>query len=184
VSREKTDDDTGISGKRKKSWRELDAGRGKSKHGSRSDDVKTERLQQIATYEKYKKAADSLFGQGELPPGLAEKFDPEGKRKELKAELNRVADAPDRKTWAERVVEYVEKHGMPDDAFFLDAVLDHPKERLIDKALAKLELLQSEAKLVKEKVPRSLEPRLKSLELTSLDSEIQTRAKALRLLLF
>jgi hypothetical protein len=184
ASGKRDDDDTGISGSRKKSWRELDASRGKSKHGSRSDDQRTEKLQQSASYEKYKKAADSLFGTAELPPGLAEKFDPEGKRKELKGELNKISDAPNRKAWAELVVAFVEKNGMPEDAFFLDSFLDHPKDRLVDKALAKLELLQSEGKLLKAKAPRSLEQRLKSLEMTSLDSEIQTRAKVLRTVLF
>ena len=50
----------------------------------------------------------------------------------------------------------------------------------VDKALGKLEGLHTEGKLPREKVPRSLEQRLKSIELTSTDPEAQARAKVLR----
>jgi hypothetical protein len=180
----KDDDATGFTGKRTKSFRELDAQRGKSKYHSRQDDPAQQRIERSASYEKYKKAADQLFTGGALPEGLAATFDTDGKRKEQKAALQRVADAPDRKAWAERVVEFVEKYDLPDDPFFLDSVLDHPKDRLVDKALARLELLVDEARLPKEKAPRSLEQRLKTVEMTNLDSELQARAKTLRSKLF
>ncbi len=82
AGKDRDDDETGISGKRKKTWRELDAQRGKSKYHSRQDDPQQQRIERSPSYEKYKKAADSLFGGGELPQGLAETFDPDGKRKE------------------------------------------------------------------------------------------------------
>ena len=66
-----------------------------------------------------------------------------------------------------------------EDAYFLDSLLDHPRERIADKALAKLELMEGEGKL-KGKLPGSLPERLKSIELTSMDSELQARAKTLR----
>jgi hypothetical protein len=50
----------------------------------------------------------------------------------------------------------------------------------VDKALGRLEALQEEGRLPREKAPRSLEQRLKALEMTSLDSDVQARAKALR----
>lgn len=175
------DDETGFTGKRKKSYRELDAQRGKSKYHSRQDDPNQQRIERSASYEKYKKAADALFGGGELPQGLAETFDPEGKRKAQKEAMQKVTEAPDRKAWVERVVTFLEQYPeLPEDAYFLDSLLDHPKERIVDKALAKLELLQKDGKLLKEKAPRSLPQRLRTLEMTSMDPETQARAKALR----
>ncbi len=175
------DDDTGMTGRRKKTWRELDAGRGKSKYNSRQDDPGQQRIERSASYEKYKQAADSLFTGGELPKGLAETFDPEGKRKEQKTAFAKIAQAPDRKAWAVLVTEYLEKYPeLPEDLYFLDSLLDHPKDRLVDKALGKLEGLQEEGKLIKEKTPRSLEQRLRALEMTSMDDEVKVRAKALR----
>lgn len=182
--RKEDDDSTGFTGKRKKSFRELDAQRGKSKYHSRQDDPQQQRIERSASYEKYKKAADALFTGGALPQGLEATFDPDGKRKEQKSALQKVTEAPDRKAWAERAVEYIEKYDLPDDAFFLDSLLDHPRDRIVDKALARLELLASDGRLVREKAPRSLEQRLKTQEMTNMDSEVQARAKALRQKLF
>lgn len=184
MPREKDDDSTGFTGKRKKSFRELDAQRGKSKYHSRQDDPTQQRIERSASYEKYKKAADSLFTGGALPQGLAETFDPEGKKKERKTALTNITEAPDRKAWAQLVVEFIEKYDLPDDPFFLDGLLDHPKDRIVDKALARLELLAEDGRLIREKAPRSLEQRLKTQEMTNLDSDVQARAKTLRQKLF
>lgn len=183
MARKERDDDgsTGFTGKRNKTFRELDAQRGKSKYHSRQEDPAQQRIERSASYEKYKKAADSLFSGGELPQGLAQTFDPEGKRKEQKEAMAKLREVPDRKAWVTGVVEYLEKYPeLPEDAFFLDSLLDHPKERIVDKALGKLEVLHEEGKLPREKVPKSLEQRLKSLELTSTDPDTQSRAKQLR----
>ena len=172
---------TGFTGKRNKTYRELDAQRGKSKYHSRQEDPGQQRIERSASYEKYKKAADSLFTGGELPQGLAQTFDPEGKRKEQKEAMGKLREVPDRKAWVTGVVEYLEKYPeMPEDPFFLDSLLDHPKDRIVDKALGKLELLHEEGKLPREKVPKSLEQRLKSIELTGTDPDTQARAKVLR----
>jgi hypothetical protein len=175
------DDETGMTGKRKKSYRELDAQRGKSKYHSRQDDPNQQRIERSASYEKYKKAADSLFSGGELPKGLAETFDPEGKRKAQKEAMQKVTEAPDRKAWVERVVAFLTEYPeLPEDAYFLDSLLDHPKDRIVDKALSKLEALQKDGRLLKEKAPRSLTQRLRTLEMTSMDPDVQQRAKVLR----
>ena len=184
MARKERDDDTGISGKRSKSWRDIDAQRGKSKYHSRQDDPQQQRIERSPTYEKYKQAADALFTGGALPEGLASTFDPDGKRKAQKAAMLRVTESDDRKTWVARVVEYLEQYPeLPEDPYFLDSLLDHPKDRIVDKALGRLEGLQEEGKLLKEKTPRSLEQRLRTLEMTSLDPDVQQRAKALRSLL-
>jgi hypothetical protein len=181
MAKDKDDNGGGFSGKRNKSWREIDAGRGKgSKYASRQDDPAQQKLERSASYQKYKAAADALFTGGELPEGLAKTFDPEGKRKAQKAALQKVADAESRADWVKAVVDYLEKYPeLPEDTYFLDSLLDHPRERIVDKALAKLELMSEEGKL-KTKVPQSLDQRLKSVELTSMDPEMQGRAKTLR----
>jgi hypothetical protein len=177
----KRDDDetTGFTGKRNKSWREIDAQRGKSKYHSRHDDKDQQKLERSSSYQKYKSAADSLFSGGQLPAGLAKAFDPEGKRRAQKDAMLKLREM-DRKTWVQGVVEFLEKFPeLPDDPYFLDSLLDHPRERIVDKSLARLEALESEGRL-KEKLPGSLPERLKSIELTSTDVELQSRAKALR----
>jgi hypothetical protein len=173
--------DGGFSGRRNKSWREIDAQRGKSRSHSRQDDPAQQRIERSPTYEKYKQAADALFTGGELPEGLAKTFDPEGKRKAQKDALVKVREsADDRKLWVQSVLDYLEKYPeLPEDPYFLDSLLDHPRERIVDKALGKLEELEAAGKL-KTKVPTSLEQRLKSVELTAGDPETQERAKALR----
>ncbi len=175
------DDGGGFTGRRNKSWREIDAGRGKSRSHSRQDDPKQQRIERSASYEKYKSAADALFNGGELPEGLAKTFDPEGKRKAQKTALLKLRELQsERKAWIEAVVDYLEKYPeLPPDPYFLDSLLDHPRERIVGQALSALETLAAEGKL-KEKAPKSLEQRLKSIEMTSLDDELQGRAKKLR----
>ncbi len=181
MAKEKDDDEGGgFTGKRNKSWREIDAARGKSKYHSRHDDPKQQRIERSASYERYKAAANALFTGGELPEGLAKTFDPEGKRKAQKEAMLKLRELPDRKSWVEGVVEYVDKYPeLPDDAYFLDSLLDHPRERIVDIALARLEAMQAEGKL-RTKLPKSLDQRLKALELTSMEAELQSRARALR----
>jgi len=170
----------GFTGKRNKSYRELDAQRGKSKYHSRQDDAAQQKIERSASYTRYKAAADALFTGGALPEGLAKTFDPEGKRhaeKDARLKLREL----DRKGWVQGVIEFLEKYPeLPEDPYFLDSLLDHPRDRIVDKALAKLESLDEAGKLKGTKLPPSLDQRLKSLELTSMDSEIQARAKVLR----
>ena len=172
-------DGGGFSGKRNKSWREIDAQRGKSKSHSRHDDPQQQRIERSASYERYKHAADALFTGGELPQELAKQFDPDGKRKAQKDAQMKLREM-DRKTWVAGVVEYLDKYPeLPEDAFFLDSLLDHPRDRIVDKALGKLEQLETDGKL-KGKAPKSLDERLKAIEMTSMDPELQGRAKTLR----
>ncbi|HKD41755.1 MAG TPA: hypothetical protein VKB87_15845 [Myxococcaceae bacterium] len=181
MAKDKDDQDGGgFTGKRNKSWREIDALRGKSKYHSRHEDATQQRIERSASYSRYKAAANALFTGGELPEALAKTFDPEGKRKAQKEAMLQLRELPDRKAWVAGVVEYIEKYPeLPDDAYFLDSLLDHPRERIVDNALAKLEAMQQEGKL-KSKVPKSLDQRLKAIELTSTDPELQSRAKSLR----
>ncbi len=179
MAKDKDDQGGGFSGKRNKSWREIDAQRGKSKSHSRQDDPAQQRIERSASYSRYKLAADALFTGGELPEGLAKAFDPEGKRAAQKDAMLKLREM-DRRAWVQGVVEYLEKYPeLPEDLYFLDSLLDHPRERVVGVALGKLESLQETGKL-SEKVPKSLTQRLKSVELTGTDPDLQTRAKALR----
>jgi len=174
------DEGGGFTGKRNKTWREIDALRGKSKYHSRQDDPAQQRIQRSATYERYKAAANALFTGGELPDGLAKTFDPEGKRKAQKEAMLKLRETPDRQSWVAAVLDYLEKYPeLPDDPYFLDSLLDHPRERVVDQSLSKLESMLEQGKL-KGKVPKSLDQRLKAIELTSLDPDLQGRAKRLR----
>src|SRR5919199_675564 len=110
MAKDRDGDGGGFTGKRNKSWREIDAGRGKSKSHSRQDDPQQQRIERSASYQKYKAAADALFTGGELPEGLAKTFDPEGKRKAQKDAMMKLRDAPDRKSWAQGVLDYLEKY--------------------------------------------------------------------------
>src|SRR5947207_778771 len=101
MAREKDDDGGGFSGKRNKSWREIDAMRGKSKSHSRQDDPQQQRIERSASYSKYKAAADALFTGGALPEGLAKAFDPEGKRTAQKEAMLKLREVPDRKAWVD-----------------------------------------------------------------------------------
>ena len=171
---------SGFTGRRNKTFREIDANRGKSKYNSRQDDAQQQRIERSPTYERYKTAADALFTGGELPKGLAQTFDPEGKRHAQKDAMLKLRELPDHKAWVQGVVDFMEKFPeLPNDAYFLDSLLSHPRDRVVEKALSKLESL-CDGDALKGKVPKSLEQRLKSIELTSLDSEMQARAKALR----
>lgn len=186
MARDKDDSGSGITGKRNKSWREIDARGGKSKYGSRQDDAKQQKVEKSPTYEKYKKAADALFTPGAaLPEGLAAAFDPEGKRKAQSEAMMKLREAPDRKSWVQGVIDYLEKYPeLPEDAYFLNDLLDHPRDRIVDKSLAKLEAIHAEGKLKGSKLPPSLKQRLTGLELTSMDPDIKARAKALKSAVF
>ena len=185
MARDKDDDrgGGGFSGKRTKSWREIDASRGKGRGpSSRQDDPAQQRIERSASYQKYKAAADALFTGGELPEGLAKTFDPEGKRKAQKQAMQKLMEsAEDPRAWAQGVLDYLEKYPeLPEDPYFLDSLLGHPRERIADKALGKLEEMEAGGKLVKAKLPKSLDQRLKGIELTSSDPDTQSRAKTLR----
>src|SRR5436305_4317008 len=74
----KDDDTTGFTGKRNKSWREIDANRGsKSKYNSRQDDPQQQRIERSASYERYKRAADAVFSGGVMPDSGAHGLDPD-----------------------------------------------------------------------------------------------------------
>ncbi|MCL2012958.1 MAG: hypothetical protein FWG75_09255 [Cystobacterineae bacterium] len=174
------DDNSGFVGKRRKTWREIDAHRNRSHHTSRQETKESSKIARSPSYEKYKKAADAIFSQGELPQALAEQWDAQGTRKAFRENIKKLMQPKDRASWIKGVLQFVEQYdALPDDIYFLDSLLDHPKESIVSKALCHLEHWLETGKAF-PKCPPSLEQRLKSIELGSLDEQLQAQAKRLR----
>ena len=159
----------------------------RSRKKGEKPDWQQEKLTQTQSYQDYKKSVEKIFGGGgEVPDQMKDALDPSGekdKRKKALADLRKL-ESEDRKAWSEAVYTFVQEHQLPDDPYFLDSLLDHAKPRVVDKALTKLEELAAADKITGSKRPKSLEQRLKSIELTSIDDEQKARAKALREKLF
>jgi len=167
----------------KRSWREIDKGRDKGHSRQRSQEERSqERLSRTPVYEQYKAKVSKMFEGGDMPDMLREKLDPTGElkvRDDLLRKIKKVA-TEDRKAWAEAVAEFVAKYEIPDDAYLVVDWLDHPKDRVVEKALAKLEQMADAGVLVGSKRPKAIDQRLRAVELIGGDPETQARAKALR----
>lgn len=167
----------------RKSWREIDRARGKSAHtSSDKPDFARERLERSQAYREYKSNLDKFFegGATAAPDGLKALLDPTGEKSARAKAIEAIqkASAEDRKKWSELVKAFVEEHELPPDPYLLTEFLGHPRERVADKALARIEGLVEEGQL--KKVPPSLDQQLRSLELTADDEELRERAKVLR----
>ena len=159
----------------------------KSRKKGEKPDWKQEQLSHTQSYQDYKKSVEKIFGGGgEVPDKMKGALDPSGSKEKRAQALKKLQEleSEDRKAWVEAVTAFAAEHPLPDDTYFLDRLLDHPKDRVVEQALSKLEALAAEGKIAGTKRPKSLEPRLKSIELTSLDDDQKTRAKALREKLF
>lgn len=161
--------------KRSKSWREIDKMRDKS-GSSRKTDRDTENFQRSSGYSKYKSDLDRLFAGGApLPEHLREKADPaDVERDEERKKLSAIEDP---KAFHAAASAFLAKNPLPDDPRFLDRLLGHPDEDLVDKALTRLEELQKAGTL---KAPPALSTRLSSVEIESGDPRIRRRAAELR----
>ena len=167
----------------KRSWREID--RLRTKGGSRQrvqEERAQERIERSPMYEQYKAKVAKMLGGEELPDMVREKLDPTGAlkaRDDLLKKIKKVA-TEDRKQWAELVGEYLGKFEMPEDAYLLVDWLDHPKDRVVEKSLDALEGLAAAGALAGPKCPKSIDQRLRSLEMMGTDPDVQAKAKALR----
>ncbi|MBI5546644.1 MAG: hypothetical protein HY901_22405 [Deltaproteobacteria bacterium] len=167
----------------KRSWREVDKMRDKGGSArQRQEDRAQERLQRSPVYEQYKAKVSKLLGGEDLPDMVREKLDPSGAlkaRDDLLKKIKKVA-TEDRKAWAEAVTEFVDKFDMPEDAYLLVDLLDHPKDRVVEKSLDQLEVLAKAGALTGSKCPKSIDQRLRSLEMMGSDPDVQAKAKGLR----
>jgi hypothetical protein len=167
----------------KRSWREIDKMRDKAFSRTRSQDERAqERVERSPVYEQYKQKVSKMFSGGDVPDLLREKLDPSGALKARDEQLKGIKKlaTEDRKAWSEAVLEFVEKFDLPEDAYLLVEWLDHPKDPVVEKALSRLEELADAGALSGAKRPKSIDQRLRSLEMMSGDPDLQQKAKALR----
>jgi len=168
----------------KKSWRERDRERGKSRHTSSSDrpDRGREAFERSQAYREYKSNLDKFFEGGitAAPEGLKGILDPSGKKSERAKAVEAIqkASAEDRRKWSELVKDFVENHELPPDPYLLTEFLGHSSEAVAMKALARLQELVEKEQL--KKVPPSLDQQLRYLEANADEEELQEQAARLR----
>jgi hypothetical protein len=162
----------------RKTWRERDKGRDRSRHVSTSGDRERERFEKTTAYTRYKQNLEKVFSGGELSDAMRERLDPSGQGKARDALLRKVREAEDNATFHSALEELLAHEDFPDDPYLLDRALDHPNPSVVGKALDRLEGLAGEGKLAKP--PKSLKQRLASLELTADDPALQERAQRLK----
>lgn len=166
--------------KPRKSYRERDKGRDRSRHVT-SSDRERERFEKTTAYTRYKEGLEKVFSGGELSKALREKLDPSGKDKEKDSRLKAIREAEGPAAFAKALDAFLEGHEFPDDPYLLDRALEHPSAGVQLRALARLRALKADGKL--QKPPPSLKVRLDSLSLTSDDGEVQDSALFLRKML-
>jgi hypothetical protein len=167
----------------KKSWRERDKGRDRSRHTNTAADRERERFERTPGYSRYKQSLERVFAGGELSAALRSKLEPAStdadKDKDEKLKAIRLAEAP--ADFIKALDAFLAAHEFPDDPYLLDRALEHPKPEIQLRALGRLKALKEEGKLLK--LPASLKLRLDSIALNSDDYDVQDAAKALKKLL-
>lgn len=159
----------------KKSWREIDKARDGKRSGAPPPGERA-RLERSATYSRYKSAADQFFSGELMPESLKEKLDPTGESSARMEALRKLKTADETDDFNRRAAEYVDKYEMPEDPYLLDRMLAHPETSVVLQSLEKLIELADSGELVP---PKSLSQRLRSLELTADDYDVQDEAKRL-----
>jgi len=177
MARRNLDDD-----RPKRSWRDIDKMRDGGNRHKAQEERAQERMERSPMYEQYKAKVAKMLGGEEMPDTVREKLDPTGElkaRDELLKQIKKVG-TEDRKQWAELVTEFVGKFEMPEDPYLLVDWLDHPKDRVVEKALNQLEILANAGTLTGPKCPKSIDQRLRALEMMGTDPDVQAKAKTLR----
>lgn len=161
--------------KPKKSWSEIDKMRDGKRSGS-APPADRARLERSGTYSRYKSAADSFFSGELMPESLKEKLDPTGEAGARMDALRKLKTADDTADFNRLASEYLDKYETPEDPYLLDRMLAHPETPVVLQSLEKLIQLADDGELVP---PKSLAQRLRSLELTADDYDVQDEAKRL-----
>jgi len=167
----------------KRSWREIDKMRDKSGGRQKAkEEREQQRIERSPMYEQYKAKVAKMLSGEEMPDMVRQKLDPTGEMKARDELLKRIkkVGTEDRKQWAELVNEFTEKFQMPEDPYLLVEWLDHPRDGIIERSLQALEDLAAAGALSGSKGPKSLDQRLRSLEMMGSDPDVQAKAKALR----
>jgi hypothetical protein len=167
----------------KRSWSEIDKMRDKGGGRQKAkEEREQQRIERSPMYEQYKAKVSKMLSGVDVPDTVREKLDPNGELKARDELLKRIkkVGTEDRKAWAELVVEFSGKFEMPEDAYLLTDWLDHPRDAVVEKSLNALEGLANAGVLVGSKCPKSIDQRLRSLEMLGSDPDVQAKAKALR----
>ncbi len=164
--------------KPRKSYRERDKGRDRSRHTNTAADRERDRFAKSPAYTRYKQGLEKVFSGGELSEALREKLDPTGENKDRDQKLRAIREAEAQPAFLKAVDDYLLTYEFPDDPYLLDKCLEHPKAQVQLRALGRLQALKAEGKLLKP--PPSLKLRLDSIALNSDSGEVQDAAAALR----
>ena len=166
----------------RKSWREIDAQRGRSSHHGSSDQSKRaeQRRQSSQAYRSYKSQLNKLFEGGAVPDALKSKLDGDGisqKKAMQKKALQDVLDAKSAKERAKALNRYREAYAFPQDEEVLAKLLELEDEpEIVVEALQTIGRLKDEGLL---KRASSLKARIKTAQMTIDDDDVHAEAKAL-----
>src|SRR5581483_6978048 len=132
--------------KPKKSWRERDKTRDRSRHTNTASDREREQFQKTTAYTRYKQTLERAFAGGGLSDALREKLQPggEGKDKDKDKKLKTLREAEAPAAFVQALDDYLTSYELPDDAFLLDRALEHPKSEVQLRVLSRLEALKEE----------------------------------------
>lgn len=182
----------GDSGDRpRKSWREVDAARDRSRP-ERREATSAPRSNERAS-KKYRAALDAVFEKGEVG-SIASKLSPPDPATapapapataraapppdEARGPLRkRILDAVGREEISRAMERYVKVYGMPEDFELLAQALEHTRPARVAEALTALETLLGREK---PKRSRTLVGKLRFLEETSDDPQLQEMAARVR----
>ena len=174
------DDGGGFTGKRNKSWREIDARRGKSKYHSRQDDPAQQRIERSATYTRTSRPRTRSSPAARFPRAWPRPSTP------------RASGRRRRKRWPSCASCRTGRPGPRESSSTSRSTRSCPRTRTSSTRCWTTRGSASSGRrwgssrgcrrpgTLKAKLPKSLDQRLKSLELTSMDPELQQRARALR----
>jgi hypothetical protein len=192
----------------KKSWREIDASRDKSRSSAAKPENGPSRAQEERASKAYRAQLDALFERGEVgkfaqemvrsradapsslvgqpmpqpkkqEPAPAAAPPPEPKADDPRAVLRKkILTAIGREEISRAVDRYVKAHGMPRDFEVLEQALEHQKDERLVEAMTVLEAMLE--RVEKPKRSRTLVGKLRFLEETSGDPELKQFAARLR----
>ena len=164
----------------KKSWREIDSGRNKSAHRSGGGGSKPDRMANSQAYRSYKTQLNKLFdGGAELPDALKEKLQDSGlveAAKAKKAATQAVLEAMSPRKLRKTFKEFRADYGFPEDAPFLNKLLESDDEDLLIETLETIERLVAAGEL---KAGSAMQARIKSAMIMVDAPEVQTLGNAL-----
>lgn len=152
---------------RKKSWREIDNNKNKSRH---RDDRKPSQREQSASA-SYKRDLDKLFESGGKVPdrfkGIAEGLAPkEGSEEAVwRDAVSTLRDADGFRPFIAAAAEFAKAgHELPKDEDILIRFLDHPSERMVQLALEKYLAIATKSELQR---PAALKNRIGTIRSVS-----------------